>query len=126
MNPDKLDPRKDKDIIIPRALFATNEETFSTDIVKLEQFYSKNYSGVNLLNPDFVMLAKACGMDSCYVDNTEDLKKAIQVAHDHKGPYLIHAYVMKEENVLPMVAPGTSLSETIYYPAKAQAEKVTK
>ena len=91
-----------------------------------EQFYSKNYSGVNLLNPDFVMLAKACGMDSCYVDNTEDLKKAIQVAHDHKGPYLIHAYVMKEENVLPMVAPGTSLSETIYYPAKAQTEKVTK
>jgi len=91
-----------------------------------EQFYSKNYSGVNLLNPDFVMLAKACGMDSCYVDNTEDLKKAIQTAHDHKGPFLIHAYVMKEENVLPMVAPGTSLSETIYYPAKAQTEKVTK
>jgi acetolactate synthase-1/2/3 large subunit len=91
-----------------------------------EQFYSKNYSGVNLLNPDFVMLAKACGMEGCYVDTTEDLKKAIQTAHDHKGPYLIHAHVMKEENVLPMVAPGTSLSETIYYPAKAQAEKVTK
>ncbi len=91
-----------------------------------EQFYSKNYSGVNLLNPDFVMLAKACGMEACYVDNTEDLKKAIQTAHDHEGPYLVHAHVMKEENVLPMVAPGTSLSQTIYYPAKAQTEKVAK
>lgn len=91
-----------------------------------EQFYAKNYSGVNLLNPDFVMLAKACGMEGCYVETTEDLKKAIQTAHEHKGPYLIHAHVLKEENVLPMVAPGTSLSDTIYYPAKAHTEKVIK
>jgi uncharacterized protein YllA (UPF0747 family) len=32
---------KDKDIIIPRALFATTQETFATDIAHLEQFYSK-------------------------------------------------------------------------------------
>jgi hypothetical protein len=38
----KLNLSRDKDIIIPRALFATNEETFTTDIIKLEQFYSKN------------------------------------------------------------------------------------
>jgi acetolactate synthase-1/2/3 large subunit len=33
---------------------------------------------------------------------------------------------MKEENVLPMVAPGTSLSDTIYYPVKPLKEKVAK
>lgn len=42
MDHSKLNLSRDKDIIIPRALFATNEETFITDIIKLEQFYSKN------------------------------------------------------------------------------------
>lgn len=42
MDHSKLHLSKDKDIIIPRALFATNEETFAKDISILEQFYSKN------------------------------------------------------------------------------------
>ncbi len=42
MDHSKLDLFRDKDIIIPRALFATTPETFSTDISILEQFYSKN------------------------------------------------------------------------------------
>jgi hypothetical protein len=42
MDHSKLNLSRDKDIIIPRALFATNEETFATDIIRLEQFYSKN------------------------------------------------------------------------------------
>ena len=41
MDHSKLNLSNNKDIIIPRALFATNEETFATDIIKLEQFYSK-------------------------------------------------------------------------------------
>ena len=41
MDHSKLSLYIDKDIIIPRALFATNRETFATDIVKLEQYYSK-------------------------------------------------------------------------------------
>jgi acetolactate synthase-1/2/3 large subunit len=83
-----------------------------------EQFYAKNYSGVNLLNPNFVALAEACGVKAVYCDTSEDFKKAMEQATSHEGPFLIHAHVMKEENVLPMVAPGTSLSDTIYYPAK--------
>ncbi len=42
MDHSKLNLSRDKDIIIPRALFATNEKTFAKDIIKLEQFYSKN------------------------------------------------------------------------------------
>ncbi|MBX9851112.1 MAG: biosynthetic-type acetolactate synthase large subunit [Cytophagaceae bacterium] len=83
-----------------------------------EQFYAKNYSGVELLNPDFVMMAKAFGMDSVSAESAEELKEAIKKAQNCEKPFLIHAKVLKEENVLPMVAPGTSLSDTIYYPAK--------
>lgn len=81
-----------------------------------EQFYAKNYSGVDLMNPDFVKLAEANHVKAVMVDNMIDFEWAIQQAQKHKGPFLIHAKVLKEENVLPMVAPGTSLSETIYYP----------
>ena len=91
-----------------------------------EQFYKGNYSGVELLNPDFVMLAKAFGMNSEKVENVADLKQAIARANASDKPFLIHARVLKEENVLPMVAPGTSLSDTIYYPAKPVREKVEK
>lgn len=41
MDHSKLNLSRDKDIIIPRALFATNQETFPEDIAKLEQYYSK-------------------------------------------------------------------------------------
>lgn len=36
----KLNVKQDKDIIIPRALFATTESTFETDIRRLEALYS--------------------------------------------------------------------------------------
>ena len=88
-----------------------------------EQFYAKNYSGVELLNPDFVMMAKAFGMDSVSVESVAELKDAIEKAQACTKPFLIHAKVQKEENVWPMVAPGTSLSDTIYYPVKPEKQK---
>ena len=43
MDYSKLNLRKDKDIIIPRALlFASTRETFVTDIERLENLYSTN------------------------------------------------------------------------------------
>jgi acetolactate synthase-1/2/3 large subunit len=83
-----------------------------------EQFYKGNYSGVELQNPDFVMLANSFGIEAMRVDNAEELKVAIAKANSTPKPYLIHARVEKEESVLPMVAPGTGLSDTIYYPTK--------
>ena len=91
-----------------------------------EQFYAKNYSGVELLNPNFVKLAEAFGMEAIVANNSDELKVAINKAHATPKPFLIHAKVVKEENVWPMVAPGTSLSQTIYYPNKSVKEKVTK
>lgn len=41
MDSSKLSIKRDKDIIIPRALYATNEDSFPKDIKVLEQYYSK-------------------------------------------------------------------------------------
>lgn len=41
MEYDKLSPKKDKDIIIPRAMYATTADSFEKDIQKLESIYSQ-------------------------------------------------------------------------------------
>lgn len=42
MDSSKLSLKRDKDIIIPRALYATNEKSFPRDIKILENYYSKS------------------------------------------------------------------------------------
>ena len=83
-----------------------------------EQFYEKNYSGVNLTSPDFTKVAQANGIPSKTVDNEKDLEYAIKLAQETDGPFLVHAKVLKEESVMPMVPPGASLSDTLYYSHK--------
>ncbi len=81
-----------------------------------EQFFDKNYSGVELVNPDYLKMAKAYGIESARVQNMDEYSKAVETAQYHNGPFLIHALVEKEENVFPMVPPQASLSDTMYYP----------
>lgn len=83
-----------------------------------EQFYERNYSGVELMNPDFALLSEAFHVSSVKVDTIESLQNAIKTAQEHNGPFLIHAIVPREENVFPMVPPMMSLSDTLYYPEK--------
>lgn len=83
-----------------------------------EQFYDRNYSGVNLVNPDFVKLANAFFINAVKVTTAKELEIAVKSAQASDGPFLIHAVVPKEENVFPMVPPMASLSDTMYYPQK--------
>lgn len=85
-----------------------------------EQFYERNYSGVDLLNPDYKLLAESYGIKSVTVDNIKDYEEALIEAKNHKGPYMLHAHVLKEDNVFPMVPPQQSLSDTMYYPKKKE------
>ncbi len=80
-----------------------------------EKFYDKQYSGVELLNPDFEKLARAYHIPAAKVSTVEALDAAVKEAQATDGPYLIHCLVPREENVLPMVPPAASLSDTIYY-----------
>lgn len=41
VNLSQLDVKEDKDFIIPRALLATTESTFTEDISRLEQLYNR-------------------------------------------------------------------------------------
>lgn len=78
-----------------------------------EFFFESNYSHSPIPGPDFVSLAQAHGVAACRVTDPSEVKDAVRKALDYPGPFLVEFVVEPEENVFPMVAPGTSLSDMI-------------
>lgn len=74
-------------------------------------FHDKRYSFVDIASPDYVQVAKGYGIPGNSVSERDALKQALQQMLDHNGPYLLEVMVGKENNVFPMVAQGTSVSE---------------
>eukprot|EP00440_Ansanella_granifera_P040528 gb/GFBE01043955.1/.p1 GENE.gb/GFBE01043955.1/~~gb/GFBE01043955.1/.p1 ORF type:complete len:658 (+),score=177.37 gb/GFBE01043955.1/:1-1974(+) len=75
-------------------------------------FFEGRYISVDNVNPDFVALAKAYGIEAMACDNAEDLPKAIEKWLTHDGPMLMDFKVVPDI-CLPMVAPGKALDEMI-------------
>jgi len=76
-----------------------------------ELFFDRRYSFVNLTNPDFIKIADGFGVKGATVDNAKDIEGAIKKMLKHKGAYLLHVKVIKEENVFPMIASGKAVDE---------------
>lgn len=74
-------------------------------------FHDKRYSFVNITSPDFVALAKSYYIDGNRISERQDLESALRTMLEHDGAYLLEVMVGKENNVFPMVAQGTSVSE---------------
>ena len=91
-----------------------------------ELFFGNRLSGVDLEgNPDFVKLAESYGIKGVHIDKVEDVHKKLTAALNHKGPVVIHAEVIKEGNVFPMVPAGKSAHHIIIEPPTTQLEKPT-
>jgi acetolactate synthase-1/2/3 large subunit len=73
-------------------------------------FFEKRYSFTELINPDFVAVAKGYYIEAAKVSERENLIGAIETMLKHEGPYLLEVVVEKEENVFPMVPSGASVS----------------
>ena len=76
-----------------------------------ELFNERRYSFVDIASPDYVMLAKAYGINGQSISSRNDLKDAVHQFINHKGAYLLEVFVGKENNVFPMVPQGCSVSE---------------
>jgi acetolactate synthase-1/2/3 large subunit len=74
-------------------------------------FHDKRYSFVNITSPDFVALAKSYYLNGNKISDRKDLESALKTMLAHDGGYLLEVMVGKENNVFPMVAQGTSVSE---------------
>ena len=79
-------------------------------------FFEKRYSFTELVNPDFIMIAKGFGMEGQKVTSRENLDAAVQKMIDYNGPYLLEVVVEQEDNVFPMVPAGASVSHIILEP----------
>ncbi len=80
-----------------------------------EFFFERRYSSTHLEhgNPDFLGIAKACGVEGLSVSKTADVRPALEKALEIDGPVLIHFQVEQEENVYPMIPSGRTVNETI-------------
>ncbi len=76
--------------------------------------FEKRYSGTEMNdNPDFCMLAKAMGIKSMKLEKREDAEGMMKEFAESDESVLLHAIITGEENVLPMVPAGKSLSNVI-------------
>ncbi len=79
-----------------------------------ESFYDERYSQSLIPDqPDFIKLAEAYGIKGYKVENEQEAKEVFEKTLNSKEPVLIDCRVVQEENVYPMVAPGTGLHEMI-------------
>ncbi|MBI4336800.1 MAG: biosynthetic-type acetolactate synthase large subunit [Chloroflexi bacterium] len=80
-------------------------------------FYQKSYIATHYSgSPDFVKLAEAYGILGLRVKERSAVRPAIEQAMAHQGPVLVDFWVAEEENVYPMIPPGTSVAELIEEP----------
>jgi acetolactate synthase-1/2/3 large subunit len=74
-------------------------------------FFDKRYASTEMVNPDFVAIAKGYYLDSERVKHRKDLKPAVERMINSKKPYVLEICVEKENNVFPMIPTGASVSD---------------
>ncbi len=79
-----------------------------------ELFFDNRLSGVDLEgNPDFVKLAEAYRVKGVHIGHVHECHAKLKEAIDYPGPVVIHAEVIKEDNVFPMIPAGKSADDMI-------------
>ena len=74
-------------------------------------FFDKRYASTEMINPDFVAIAKGYFIEAKKVEKREKLNDEIKKMIEHKGPYLLEVIIEKEDNVFPMIPSGSSVSD---------------
>jgi len=79
-----------------------------------ELFFDRRYAKTTLNgNPDFVKLVEAYGGTGIRVSNKKELNPALKKALSSNSFVLIDCIIPKEENVFPMVAPGSPITKML-------------
>lgn len=73
-------------------------------------FFEKRYSFTEMVNPDFITIAKGFGIEALQVNERENLEEGLKKMLDSKNSFLLEVVVEKEDNVFPMVPSGESVS----------------
>ena len=75
-----------------------------------ELFFDKRYSYTEMINPDFIAIAKAYSINARKVVDRAELEGAVEEMLASEQAYLLEVVVGKEDNVFPMVQAGDSVT----------------
>ncbi|MCR5078057.1 MAG: biosynthetic-type acetolactate synthase large subunit [Prevotella sp.] len=73
--------------------------------------YDHRHSFTRMLNPRYDDLAKAYNIPYALVTERKDLAMQVERMLSADGPFFLECAVKENENILPMVVPGTSIDE---------------
>lgn len=76
-------------------------------------FFDKRYASTEMINPDFITIAKGYHIKTGKVTERSQLEGAIKDMMDSKEAYFLEVKVEQEENVFPMIPTGASVSEIL-------------
>ncbi|HET7360593.1 MAG TPA: biosynthetic-type acetolactate synthase large subunit [Salinimicrobium sp.] len=76
-------------------------------------FFDKRYASTEMINPDFITIAKGYHLKTKQVTERSQLKAAVEEMIASKDSYFLEVKVEKEENVFPMIPTGASVSDIL-------------
>ncbi|RNL82154.1 biosynthetic-type acetolactate synthase large subunit [Sinomicrobium pectinilyticum] len=74
-------------------------------------FFDKRYASTELINPDFVTIAKGYHIPARRVTRREELDEAINELIASEEAHFLEVCVEKEDNVFPMIPTGASVAD---------------
>ncbi|UZJ80380.1 acetolactate synthase large subunit [Fictibacillus sp. KU28468] len=103
-----------QELKLPVIIVIVNNQSLGMVRQWQEIFYEERYSQSLIpVQPDFVKLAAAYGIDAAVVTTEEDAKVKLAMALESNSPFLLDCRVTSDENVYPMIAPGKGIHQMI-------------
>ncbi|MFW6381191.1 MAG: thiamine pyrophosphate-dependent enzyme, partial [Bacillota bacterium] len=78
-----------------------------------EFFYDRRYSETGMKPPDFRKLAEAYGIHGLSINKQDEVEAALRDMLETEGPVVLEVKIPEEENVFPMVPPGSAIVDMI-------------
>lgn len=78
-----------------------------------DMFFNHRQSFTKMMNPDYSLIAKAYGIPYEVVVDRKCLGKAVEKMLSVDGPFLLECAIREEDNVAPMVPPGSSIGDML-------------
>lgn len=78
--------------------------------------FNDRYSLTHMLSPMYQDIAAAYGFDYMRIEKRQDLEAGVKAMLAAKGPFFLEVVVEDEENVWPMIRPGSDVDQVYYGP----------
>ncbi len=73
--------------------------------------FNHRHSFTEMLTPHYQEITEGYGIPYDIVIDRKDLKKKVERMLSTKGPYLLECAIKEDENIVPMILPGTSVEQ---------------